>query len=95
MSLTAEQKVQLGNILSTLDTLGFHEAFNLWKLYRDQNLQRIALQFHVGSRVMFKSRQGLPVKGTVIKATRGSKTLHVKADDGRPWRVGASLLTKI
>lgn len=49
-----------------------------------------AAQFHIGDRVKFTNKGGIPVTGTVIGVN--TKTVSVDSDSYGKWRVSPSLL---
>lgn len=82
----------LENPAVQMNTDQISRAWALLKRRYSQESFKLAIGFNRGDRVEFDARGGV-VTGNVEKSN--TKTVSVKADDGRTWRVGASLLRKV
>lgn len=85
----AVEAIRLADAESTNDLdLIVQEVRSLQRRYETQK-QR---QFRPGDRVTFEGKGGQTVTGTVEKILQ--KNIKVQADNGMPWRVSPSLLSR-
>ena len=84
---------QLAGLLAGMDADELREAFDMVRDAFRSLERRHATAFAAGDCVQFRSRNGHVLKGTVEYPN--DKTVTIKAEDGRKWRVSPSLLEKV
>ena len=86
-------RIQLAGLLAAMDGGELREAFDMVRDAFRALERRRATAFLAGDRVQFRSRNGNVLTGTVEYPN--DKTVTIKAEDGRKWRVSPSLLEKV
>ena len=83
---------QLSGLLAGMEAEDLHEAFQMVRDAFTALERRQVSVFGAGEPVQFRARNGALVRGTVEYPN--DKTVTIKAEDGRKWRVSPSLLQK-
>jgi ribosomal protein L35AE/L33A len=87
--ITKTEMERLATILGKADTSQMNEIISLVRNAQTQAQAKAASSFNIGDAVMFKSKGGQVVRGTIAKVNR--KTIAVKSGQMN-WRVSPSLL---